>query len=143
MQDVDRNLVGDHRRRDHPDGARRPALARLGRQRRSPAARALASSIVVDVMPWDRDPAWKRRMTKANLALHGEVSAVLYEDDPEGFGATIGAPLDEYDTIAARLIAAIRDLDGDVPAAANSMYSSLSEASVDRITRAWQTYEAT
>ena len=32
------------------------------------------------------------------------LSALLYESDPEGMGADVGAPLDEYDDIAARLL---------------------------------------
>ena len=96
----------------------------------------------MDVMPWDRDPNWKRNMSKAYLALHEKVSAALYEEDPEGFGATIESPRDEYDTEAARLIAAIRAMDGDVGGAAHSMFKGSTDRLVSRVSRAWQSYEA-
>jgi len=94
----------------------------------------------MEVMPWDRDPNWKRRMSKAYLALHREVSAALYEEDPEGFGATIGSPADEYDTEAARVIAALSKMEGDVRTALDSMLTRPTKRLVERIAKAWHEY---
>jgi len=89
----------------------------------------------------DRDPNWKRRMSKAYLALHREVSAALYEEDPEGFGATIGSPADEYDTEAARVIAALSKMEGDVRTALDSMLTRPTKRLVERIAKAWHETE--
>lgn len=45
-----------------------------------------------------------RRAAQTWQEACGRISAVLYESDPEGMGADVGAPLDEYDDIAARLL---------------------------------------
>jgi hypothetical protein len=95
----------------------------------------------MNVGPWERDPTWKRRMSKAYLLLHREVSAALYEEDPEGFGSTIGSPEDEYETEAARLIASISQLEGDVAAAVASNFSQAPERLIQRVEAAWRRYK--
>jgi hypothetical protein len=95
----------------------------------------------MDVMPWERDVNWKSRMSKAYLTLYREVSAALYEEDPEGY-AEMGGPSDEYDTLAGRLILVLRKMDGDVRGALSSMSFRPSERLVERVARAWQEYDA-
>lgn len=57
------------------------------------------------------DLAKNRRhaMTQAYQQFCAELSAVLYEEDPGGFGRSVGAPLDEYASSAARLAVALKD----------------------------------
>ncbi len=38
---------------------------------------------------------------------HSRLSALLYERDPEGMGASVFAPRDEYDDVATRLLRAV------------------------------------
>jgi hypothetical protein len=45
--------------------------------------------------------------------FHGELSRLLYEIDPVSMGASIAAPKDEYDGLAARLAAALKDVKQD------------------------------
>lgn len=48
--------------------------------------------------------------------LQKAVAAVLYDADPDGMGATVGAPADEYDDIATRIISALsRAPEGTAP----------------------------
>ncbi len=42
---------------------------------------------------------------------------ILYEEDPEGFGATVGSPPNEYSNEAAKLAAELRQNQGNVQAA--------------------------
>src|SRR3712207_3896932 len=95
----------------------------------------------MDVGPWTRNPEWKRRMSKAYLALHQEISEALYEEDPEGFGASIESPRDEYDGEAAGLIASLRQLNGDVQAALAQNFSHVPDPLIGRVERAWREYE--
>ena len=46
----------------------------------------------------------ERRTAQAWLDALNRLSVLLYESDPEGMGADVGAPVDEYDDIAARLL---------------------------------------
>jgi hypothetical protein len=53
--------------------------------------------------------------TRAWLEAHSRLSALLYERDPEGMGASVSAPRDEYDDVATRLLREIlrRPADAD------------------------------
>jgi hypothetical protein len=55
----------------------------------------------------------KEALAAAYERFHGELSSLLYEIDPASMGASIGAPKDEYDGMAARLAAALKDLKHD------------------------------
>lgn len=46
---------------------------------------------------------------KAWRAVVTRFEALLYEHDPDGMGASVGAPLDEYSDVAASLVRALRD----------------------------------
>lgn len=48
-----------------------------------------------------------RDLRKRWTWLQKAVAAVLYDADPEGMGASVGAPLDEYDDVAIRIISAL------------------------------------
>jgi hypothetical protein len=54
-------------------------------------------------------PDSEEPLIKAWTILNRELARVLYEYDPEGIGATVGAPEDEYDQISIDLIRALRD----------------------------------
>jgi hypothetical protein len=95
----------------------------------------------MDVMPWERDVNWKSRMSRAYLTLLREVSAALYEADPEGY-AEAGAPSDEYDSLAGRLILVVRKMDGDVRGAVDSMSIPPTKLLVERVALSWREYEA-
>jgi hypothetical protein len=41
--------------------------------------------------------------------LQHDFERLLYDHDPDGMGATVGAPVDEYSDMATRLIRALRD----------------------------------
>lgn len=66
----------------------------------------------------------KQVLTDAYTKLHAEVSAVLYDEDPEGMGVTTGSPDDEYSGEATKLILHLQKR-GDhenVAAAVREMY---------------------
>ena len=49
------------------------------------------------------------RMSEDYKALIAKVSDLLYEADPIGIGEIIGAPRDEYDSEARKVVPALRD----------------------------------
>lgn len=52
-------------------------------------------------------------LSAAYKRFHRELSSLLYEIDPASMGASIGAPKNEYDGMAARLAAVLRDIQDD------------------------------
>ncbi len=60
-----------------------------------------------------------RRTARAWLEARDRLSALLYERDPDGMGADVSAPRDEYNDIASRLLReALRRPEGQAVAAA-------------------------
>jgi hypothetical protein len=51
--------------------------------------------------------ARNKALALAYKLLCEELSGALYDEDPAGMGSTAGAPLDEYDGVAARIASAL------------------------------------
>ncbi len=52
----------------------------------------------------------EKRMADAYETFHAEVSHLLYEIDPAGYGASIDSPLDEYDEETTRLLLKLQNV---------------------------------
>jgi hypothetical protein len=83
----------------------------------------------------------EQQVTAAYLRLIQRFMAILYEEDPEGFGSTIGAPRDEYSNEAAKLAAELRQNQGNIHAAL-AVWPSSSERLIERITSAWDEFDS-
>ena len=50
----------------------------------------------------------RRKLSEAYETLHLALQAILYDEDPAGFGRSVGAPENEYAAEASHLIALLR-----------------------------------
>jgi hypothetical protein len=83
-----------------------------------------------------------KRFSKAYRELHDTLSTVLWEEDPDGLGITIGSPNDEYDDYSTKLIVELSKNSEDVSAVLSEWFGErLTEPLVERVTSAWAAYE--
>ena len=82
--------------------------------------------------------------TEAYKNLMLEFQRILYIRDPEGIGASIGAPLDEYSDSAARLASALRSVDEltGVRSVVTHMFPSAEEGLSSEIWEAVQNFRS-
>jgi hypothetical protein len=75
--------------------------------------------------------------------LCGDLSKVLYEEDPASVGSAVGAPLDEYEGVAVRLASALRDVHrrDDVASHLRRLVGRSPERLVDRVDKALATFK--
>ena len=76
--------------------------------------------------------------------LRSRLEWLLYDCDPDGMGASVGAPLDEYADVAISVMRALRDRKPDqaVSEAVWAVVPGASAALIENIERAWDEYEA-
>lgn len=83
----------------------------------------------------DRTEAWH--------ALVATLERLLYDHDPDGMGASVSAPLDEYHDVAIAVIRALRDRE-EVRSVEDAILEVVPNAGADllsNIERAWRDYE--
>ena len=78
----------------------------------------------------------------AYSALHKELSGILYNEDPDGMGATGGAPDDESSPEVSKLIPRLQGRHDQeaVGAVVRRMFPQASEVLVNRVFDAWERY---
>lgn len=83
-------------------------------------------------------------LTSAYREFKEALSRALYEEDPAGMGASVGAPLDEYDAEAARLAVALRNCVSrkDVAEALTTMFGSAPVPLIERVFAAMLRFRA-
>lgn len=84
----------------------------------------------------------RNKLTRAYEALRQELQAILYEEDPEGMGSSVGAPPDEYAEEAAALIPMLQGSasEGEIAAVLHKKFGSAQRALVERVHRAWSQF---
>jgi hypothetical protein len=67
-----------------------------------------------------------------------ELSATLYDEDPAGMGSTSGAPRNEYDGVAQKIAASLRDIRSreEITPCLEKFFDAWTPSLVDRIERA-------
>jgi hypothetical protein len=72
--------------------------------------------------------------------LERRIAAALYESDPEGMGASVGAPHDEYADVARAVIRALRDRQPEQPFgdAVTSVLPSANSELISELEHIWQ-----
>jgi hypothetical protein len=67
-----------------------------------------------------------------------ELSKILYDEDPEMIGSSIGAPLDEYDKESFQLAASLKSISSqeDVDKRVRELFATASDAFIERVKRA-------
>jgi len=74
--------------------------------------------------------------------LRSRLEVLLYDYDPDGMGASVGAPLDEYADVAISVIRTLRDREPDQPVS-DAVWEAVPGASLDlieEIAKAWGEY---
>jgi hypothetical protein len=100
----------------------------------------------------------QRLITEAYTRLVSHLSAILYDEDPVGVGSGTArgwkhpdddfepVPLDEYESHAARLAAALRQHGGEVDPALTAVFDGpdyvLTRSMIERVEQVWRSFSA-
>ncbi len=81
----------------------------------------------------------EERLSAAYTTLHAKLSEILYNEDPDGMGVTVGAPDDEYSREASNLIRWLQDVrERDAAATVvQEMFPAARDSLVDKVFEAW------
>lgn len=86
----------------------------------------------------------RNRISKAYRVAHARLMSILYEEDPDGMGATVGAPEDEYAQPATLLMIALNDASTPEKArrAVTDMYPDATEKLLTDALEVWRAFRA-
>lgn len=86
----------------------------------------------------------RRRVQAAYEEAAAQLMEILYEQDPDGVGATVSAPVDEYGEEAARLMVALRgaETEADVRQVLTARFDGVSDRLVAQIHESWMEFRS-
>jgi hypothetical protein len=81
-------------------------------------------------------------MASAYKSFCRELSTHLYDEDPAGIGSSIGAPADEYDSLATRLAVSLRNAtaEAEIRSCIEELLGSSSERLVDLVAKSIEAF---